>query len=174
MKILTKIIVLKNKWQIFTILNLILFVVLFVVFLFNYINLSNEVVYVDNIKLFDEFQMTKDMKSIGEKEYSSKKNELDTLYSKLQGNLEQNVKESLMKEFIEKREAFDQFNKTFALEESDKIWSRINSYTKEFSKEKDYKIIIGSDSKRDVLFGDETVDVTKELTNYLNKRYAGL
>lgn len=118
--------------------------------------------------------MTKEMKSIGEKEFSSKKKELDTLYSKLQGNLVQNEKENLMKQFIEKREEFDQFNQTFALEESDKIWTRINNYTKEFSKENNYKIIIGSENKRDVLFADESIDVTKELINYLNKKYAGL
>lgn len=174
MKILTKIIVLKNKWQILTLINSVLLVGLICFGLFKFLGASQNIVYVDNVKLFDGFRMTKEMKAIGEKEFSTKKNELDTLYSKLQGNLEQNAKESLMKEFIEKREAFDQFNETFALEESDKIWSRINSYTKEFSKEKDYKIIIGSDSKRDVLFADETLDVTKELTNYLNKKYAGL
>lgn len=165
---------LKNKWQILTLINSILLVVLSVVCLINYLNPSKDIIYVDNVKLFDEFQMTKEMKSIGEKEYSSKKNELDTLYSKLQGNLEQSEKEFLTKQFIEKREAFDQFNQIFALEESDKIWTRINSYTKEFSKENNYKIIIGSENKRDVLFADETVDVTNELLKYINKKYAGL
>lgn len=174
MKILTNILVLKNKWQILTLINLILLVVLSVVCLINYLNPSNDIVYVDNVKLFDAFQMTKEMKSIGEKEFSSKKKELGILYSKLQGGLGQNEKEPLMKQFIEKREEFDQFNQTFALEESDKIWLRINSYTKEFSKENNYKIIIGSENKRDVLFADETVDVTSKLLKYINKKYAGL
>ena len=165
---------LKNKWQILTFINLILLGVLSVVCLINYLNPSNDIVYVDNVKLFDEFQMTKEMKSIGEKEFSSKKKELDTLYAKLQGNLEQNEKEFLMKQFIEQREAFDQFNQTFVLEESDKIWIRINNYAKEFSKDNNFKIVIGSENKRDVLFADETVDVTNELLKYINKKYAGL
>jgi outer membrane protein len=45
---------------------------------------DNKIVYVDNIKLFDGFNMTKEMKKVGEKEFNSRKSVLDTLYSKLQ------------------------------------------------------------------------------------------
>ena len=51
---------------------------------------------------------------------------------------------------ISKREEFDYFNQTYATNEAEKIWKRIDSYVKPFSEEKKYKIIIGSNSKRDV------------------------
>ena len=79
-----------------------------------------------------------------------------------------------MKLLISKREEFDYFNQTYASSEAMKIWNRIDSYVVKFSEEKKYKIIIGSNSKRDVLFADKKNDVTQELIDYVNKRYEGL
>lgn len=174
MKILTKIIVLKNKWQILTLINSVLLVGLICFGLFKFLGTSQNIVYVDNVKLFDGFRMTKEMKAIGEKEFTNKKSELDTLYLKLQENLNPQEKEILMKNFISKREEFDQFNNRYAVEEAEKIWIRINSYTKEFSEANNYKLVIGSDNKRNVLFANEEVDVTNALLVYINKKYDGL
>ena len=165
---------LKNKLNILTLINLLLIILLTVFVLYNYTSKSEKIVYVNNSKLFEEFKMTKEMKTIGEKEFTNKKTFLDSLYAQLQGNLNEQEKELLMKEFVSKREEFDQFNQTFVVEESDKIWSRINSYAKDFSKENNYNLIIGSNNKQDILFADESIDVTKELLDYLNKKYSGL
>ncbi len=134
---------------------------------------SEKIVYVDNQKLFDNFQMTKDLKKIGEVEFNSKKKEIDSLYLRVQGNLSESEKESLMKLLISKREEFDYFNQTYASSEAMKIWNRIDSYVLKFSEEKEYKIIIGANSKRDVLYVDKKIDITQELTEYINKKYEG-
>ena len=164
-----------DKLKYLPIINLAVLLVLISV-LFIISNKKNEVIVsVDNIKLFDEFKMTKEMKSIGNKEYASKKKYLDSLYLKLQEqDLDKNTKEVLMKEFVSKREELDQFNQSFAIQESDKIWKRINSYVKEFAKEKEYKIVLGSENSREVLYTSETIDVTNELLLFINKRYEGL
>lgn len=136
---------------------------------------SNSVFYIDNIKLFDGFKMTQEMKLAGEKEFNQRKHTLDSLYLEVQReDISEQHKESLMQSFISKREEFDQFNKAFAQEESSKIWLRINNYTKEFSKENNYKLIIGSSNQGNVLFADESIDITTELLYYINKKYDGL
>ena len=43
-----------------------------------------KIVYVDNVKLFNDFSMTKELKNSGEKEFNLKKLKVDSLYSKLQ------------------------------------------------------------------------------------------
>ncbi len=134
---------------------------------------EQKIVYVDNQKLFDNFQMTKDLKKIGEVEFNSKKKEIDSLYIRVQENISETEKESLMKLLISKREEFDFFNQTYASNEAMKIWNRIDSYVVKFSEEKKYKIIIGADSKRDVLFADKEIDVTQELIDYINTKYEG-
>lgn len=164
---------LKNNLKTLTFVNLIVILLIIGFLLFDKIYTNEKIVYVDNQKLFDNFQMTKDLKKMGELEFNSKKKEIDSLYIKIQGNLNESEKENLMKLLISKREEFDDFNQTYASSEAMKIWNRIDSYVVKFSEEKKYKIIIGANSKRDVLYVDKKIDVTQELTEYINKKYEG-
>lgn len=149
--------------------------VLVAFFTFNFLQSNKKIVYADNIRLFDDFIMTKEMKRVGEKEFNARKNSLDVLYSKLQSQtIPEGEKKMLMQQFVQGKEELEQFNQNFASEQSSKIWSRINSYTSEFSKENKYQLVIGSENKRTVLFADEKIDVTNELLTYLNKKYEGL
>ena len=131
-----------------------------------------DVVYVDNVKLFDGFNMTKEMKKIGEAQFNAQKAKIDSLYSKIQKSspAEQQI---LMKEYVGLKENVERFNQQFAYEETQKIWSRLNSYIDEFSAEKKYKLIIGSEKKQDILYADEKLNITNELVNFVNSKYEG-
>lgn len=149
--------------------------VLVLFFVLYFFKSDKEIVYVDNAKLFDGFVMTKEMKRVGEKEFNSRKSVLDNLYTKLQTpTISASEKKVLMQQFIQGKSELEQFNQFFAAEQTEKIWSRIKSYTTEFSKEKKYQLVIGSNDKQTVLFADEKSDVTNELLTYLNKKYEGL
>ena len=89
-------------------------------------------------------------------------------------DLSKELREKMMKEFVSKRDEFDQFNEQFALEESKKIWTRISSYSEQFAQDNNYKVILGSNTTQNVLYGNKTLDVTKELLEYINKKYSGL
>ncbi|WP_278008809.1 hypothetical protein [Flavobacterium gyeonganense] len=65
-------------------INVLLISVLAILLLFCIFKSNKEIVYVDNVKLFDGFRMTKEMKRTGEKEFNSRKSILDKLYSDLQ------------------------------------------------------------------------------------------
>ena len=157
------------------VVNSLLISVLAVFILFHIFKSNTQIVYVDTAKLFDGFAMTKEMKRVGEKEFNSRKLTLDNLYSNLQApTINSLEKKVLMQQFIQGKEELEQFNQTFAAEQTAKIWSRIKSYTSGFSKDKDYHLVIGSDNKQTVLFADEKIDVTNELLTYLNKKYEGL
>lgn len=132
---------------------------------------NDNVYYVDNVKLFDGFTMTKQMKSIGEKEFNKKKKEVDSLYTLLQNPTTSN--KSTTEIFINKREKLEKFNQEYAINEVEKIWSRINVYSNDFSKEKGYTIVIGSDNKRNVLFASKQIDITNDLLAYMNNKYEG-
>lgn len=164
----------KNSTKTLFILNLLLISVI-IIFIFLTYNSQPKVVYVDNVKIFNDFNMTKELKLSGEKEFNSRKTYLDSLSSKLQSSeISPQEKKILMQEFIQKKEELEQFNQIFAFEQSTKIWTRIKSYTSEFSKENKYKLIIGSENKGNVLFADEDIDVTNGLLTYINKKYEGL
>lgn len=157
--------------------NLIILLVCFIsviFFLFKSFNANPKIVYVDNNKLFENFNMTKELKRLGEKEFNAKKSKADFLYKKLQSSdFSISEKEILSKEFIQSKDDLEQFNQIFALEQSSKIWVRIKSYSVEFAKENKYELVIGSDNTTNVLFADENIDVTKQLITYINKKYEG-
>ncbi|WP_281323435.1 OmpH family outer membrane protein [Flavobacterium aestivum] len=166
---------LKNKINPHVVINILLISLLIVFSVLFFFKSDKEVVYVDNAKLFDGFVMTKEMKRVGEKEFNSRKLVLDNLYAKLQAStISATEKKILMQQFIQGKSELEQFNQVFASEQTEKIWSRIKSYTTEFSKEKKYQLVIGSNNKQTVLFADEKIDVTNELLTYLNKKYEGL
>ena len=157
------------------VVNTLLISVLAIFLLFYFFKSNKEIVYVDTVKLFDGFVMTKEMKRVGEKEFNSRKLVLDNLYSNLQSpTISASEKKELMQQFIQGKEELEQFNQTFAAEQTTKIWSRIKSYTAEFSKDKNYQLVVGSDNKQAVLFADEKIDITNDLLIYLNKKYESL
>lgn len=132
---------------------------------------NENIYYVDNVKLFDGFSMTKQMKIAGEKEFNLKKKAIDSLYLLLQN--EKTSNKSTSEIFLKKREEFEKYNQEYAINEVEKIWTRINTYSKEFSEEKGYTIVIGSDNKRNVLFASKKIDITYELLSYINNKYEG-
>ncbi|THF47143.1 OmpH family outer membrane protein [Flavobacterium supellecticarium] len=167
--------VFENKFRILIITNIALFLLIVVgAATFFIANNSPKIVFVDNVKLFDGFNMTKELKKRGEQEFNSRKKVLDSLYAVLQQEGASEIqKEAITRELIAKKQEFEAFNQQFATEESAKIWSRINGYTSDFSKDKNYDFILGSENKRSVLFAKETVDITNELILYINKKYEG-
>lgn len=142
---------------------------------FTFVKSSSKIVYVDTVKLFDGFIMTKELKRNGEREFNTRKAMLDSIYSKLQSSsVSQSEKEMLTGQLLQGKEEFDHFNQTFGSNETFRIWSRIRSYTEDFSKENNYKLIIGSENKTTVLYGDENSNITKQLLIYINRKYEGL
>jgi outer membrane protein len=167
--------VIKNKLSLLVVINVVLIGILIAFFAFTILESNKKIVYVDNSKLFDGFNMTKEMKRVGEKEFNVRKMGLDSLYSKLQSQtISDGNKKMLMQQFIQGKEELEQFNQNFASQESSKIWARIHGYATEFSQENKYQLVIGSQNKQAILFADESIDVTNELITYINKKYEGL
>ncbi len=163
----------KNKIKILTLTNFVLILLVIFFLMYDKVFKQEQFVYVDKQKLFDNFQMTKDLKIIGDKNFKTKKAILDSLYLKLQEELPYVEKENTMKLFVTKRDELDQFNQTFAINETQKIWNRINSYIDSYSEEKKYILVLGSDSNDEILYANKKIDRTSELTEYINKKYEG-
>lgn len=135
---------------------------------------SSDIAFVNNKKLFDAFQMTKEIKKSGEKQIQVKQNELKFIYEKVQMTTDIKEREALERVLEQKENDLEVFNQMYSKEQTEKIWNRINGYTKDFFKTKEYKIIIGSETNRDVIYADQSIDVTNDLINFINKKYEGL
>lgn len=161
-----------SKKDLLLFISLLVSILTIFLFIFKSCFSKPDVVYVDNVQLFEGFNMTKEMKKLGEAQFNLQKSKIDSLYSKIQKSSSSD-KEILMKEYIGLKENLQQFNQQFAYEETQKIWKRLYSYIDEFSSQKKYKLIIGSEKKEDVLYSDEELNITKELINFVNSKYEG-
>jgi outer membrane protein len=160
---------LKNKPLLFS--GLVLFLsllVLLIAFFFK----QTDIVYVDNIKLFEGFNMTKEMKKKGEIQFQYQKNRLDSIYKTI-ATLPVNKQELLSKQFVLERNELEKNTQQYAIQESEKIWKRLNEYIKVYSLNNGYKIVLGSTNQQQVLYADSDVDITNDLITFVNKRYEG-
>lgn len=75
--------------------------------------------------------------------------------------------------FFEKKSQIEEEEANMVRESDAKIIKQINSYMKEFGKENKYDIIFGATANGNIMYADSTMDITKEVTQYVNAKYKG-
>lgn len=156
----------------FLIVSFLTLFLLLAALLFFFIFRSSEIVYVDNAKLFEGFNMTKEMKREGEIHFAKRKNKLDSLYNVI-NNMSGSNQGILSKQFVLERNAYEEESQAYAMQESEKIWKRLNDYVKEYSTNKGFKIVLGQTNPQQVLYVDSKVDITQDMITFINSKYEG-
>jgi len=150
--------------------------VLFLAFYLTNLSEKKEYVYIDNIKLFNGFNMAKDMSDIHTKKIKKQTQKLDSLYQLFQMDIkskdENKIKLSQQK-LQKEDEAFGAMKQHFSKVVSQQIWDRLNTYTNEYGKTQEHKIILGTQGGGNVMFADDSVDITAEVLEYANAKYEG-
>ena len=79
----------------------------------------------------------------------------------------------LKKDFMSKRNQFAEDLARIKQSNSEKIWKQINQYISDFGKEKGYDVILGANGQGSLMFGNENINLTKEISDYINTKYEG-
>lgn len=135
---------------------------------------TTSIAYVDSSKLFTDFKMTKELRLAGEKELKFKNAQLDSLQLLLKTVYDPDSRSAIMRSLINQQQLIADYQNNFTATNSEKIWSRIEAYSKDFARKNDYDIIIGSQYKGDILYGEDKLNVTVQLLDFINKKYDGL
>lgn len=162
----------KKNQPLYTYIFSIIFLLIFVILLFLYLN-QKKIVLVHSAIVFNEFAMTKEMKQDGENEIKNRKSQIDSLYKLLQSKEIRIDKNLILNQIIEQKNDLDNFKNNYPKLNSEKIWNRISIYAKEFSKENGYDVLLGSETNSDVIYSDEEMNVTNDFIIYLNNKYEG-
>lgn len=168
-----------NKFNTLSIINSILLLITLTIGVFFYIDSrkeqSNGIGYVDNAILFNEFNMTKDIKAIEEKKMISIKKSLDSLFLQYQ-NIENKNNEKariLEKQLSSKSETLKNIQSNYTTNLSQKVWSRLNEYVGEYAKNKKIEIIFGTNGNGNIMFAKEYKNLTDSVLRFSNKKYEG-
>jgi outer membrane protein len=147
---------------------------IFIIYLLIKINTSKyNIAFIDYKSTFENFNMTRDLKKIGDLNLNKLRTEIDSLVLAVNDNTLSNTKESSMKLLIMKREQLKEFEYTYTSNETSKIIDRINKYAKAFALQNDYTFLFSLQDNSGILFGEQKNNVTLEFIKYINKQYEG-
>jgi outer membrane protein len=149
---------------------------------------SSDLVYVDVNKLIEGYKRTKIVKSEFDKKANVMKSNVDSLISNWQKELQNyekersslSVKELELKQEIlsNKQQQINSYQEAIQkqIQEEDKkvtqtIINDINDFIKEYGKSKGYQIIFGASGGGNIMYADESTDLTDEVLKGLNAQF---
>ena len=138
--------------------------------------------YVDLKKVFDEFEMTKELNvkltsstDRRNKIIDSLKMDLELLARKLQNGA---VSKEAKNEFMLKREQYLQKDKVFTeqtqnetITYNEQITRQMKEYIEIYRNQQQYDLLFGDDGSGNVLGGEKVYDVTEEVIAFINNKY---
>lgn len=154
-----------------------LLIALLALFSFCFLNQSNtEIVYVDNVRLFNGFNMSKDLGKLNNQKIQKQKKKLDSLYTvytilREQKNSEKS--EELESQLRIEDQELRKINEYFSKEVSQQVWNRLNQYIEEYGKAQGYQIILGTQGTGSIMFAQEGLEITESVLAYANNKYEG-
>ncbi|MBX2828556.1 MAG: hypothetical protein KTR22_10340 [Flavobacteriaceae bacterium] len=132
-----------------------------------------QIVYVDNVELFSNFNMAKDLNQQHQNQLQLQKNRVDSLVTLLQ-NVEQGTDYSAdQQRFVAENNKLREMGEYFAGEVSQQVWTRLNSYMEEYGKHHDYQIILGTQGNGNLMFAEDARNITQEFIQFANNKYEG-
>jgi Skp family chaperone for outer membrane proteins len=137
---------------------------------------TNKTFYVNNGKLYESFKLTKESEEKVKNLRLQRKNMLDSIGFTLKQLEAQNKVEEFnyVKDYyLDKIKKFEEEESVLIEEYNKQIWERLNQYAKEYSEQKNIKLLLGASGDGNLLHADSELDKTKELVDYSNLKYAG-
>lgn len=145
---------------------------------------SNKIAYVDIQKVFNDFKLKEDLskdfhkvKNDRDKVVDSLKLDLNKHYSIIE-NSNKNERENLVLSFKKKEQVFYEIvqdykskNDELMSEYDAQIYSRINSLINKFGENNSYDLILGANNSGNIMYAKKGVDITEEVTDFLNREY---
>lgn len=139
-------------------------------------NQQKKVAVIDAIKLFDEFNMKKELEEIAKKQLQTESRQLDSITNQLQiARRLNNNNDSLKLLAYECNRIKAKLDNDYAQSNSEintQVWKRLNPLLDEYGKKKNLHLIIGANGMGSVLYTDSYFDLTNDAIPYINKRYA--
>lgn len=154
---------------------------LFIIFYLALEDKKDKVVFVNLNKVYEEFELKKEL----EKKFKNLESKRNALLDSLELNLkllsskplntasqEQIAEYDAKKEtYFVKKQQFNEDNKVVMEQYHSQIITKLNEYVKLYGKQKHLTYILGSDDSGSILYGEETREVTPDVIKFINALY---
>lgn len=122
--------------------------------------------YVETLKLYENFRGKKELETKLLNKKAANKSRLDSLRLLV-------INEQSELYYRQQLLTVEQEEKELNMNYNTQIWNQINSYIQEYGDKNGYDFIYGATGSGSMMYADETLDVTKEITQYANTSYEG-
>lgn len=143
---------------------------------------AKKIAYVNTTQLHENFSLKKELEEKFSKVQLARQNLLDSIKFKIQylsikgATLSEQEKmqvNDLQRSFLYKEKEFSDENAATMQQYSDQIWKQINQYVNDYGKKHGYDLILGATGQGNIMFAKQEDDITKDVSEYINRRYAG-
>lgn len=153
--------------------------------LFSSCSNNGKIGFVDLPKVFENFQYKKDMEAKLKKSEEERKKILDTLELKIlsfESTLKSKKKisdeeiaysRSLRIQFEKKNNEFENDTRNQVAEYDKLIIKQMSQYIQEYGEKNGFRFIFGRTEDNVLLYGNESCDVTKEVSSFINEKFNG-
>jgi len=131
------------------------------------------IVYIDNIKVFSNFNMSKDLDKTHQKNLQKQKKTVDSIIAILQDSDQDKPNDEMQRRFVFENNKLKEMGEYFTKNVSQQVWSRINSYVQEYGAQNNYSIIMGTQGNGNIMYAQKDLDITDSFIEFANKKYEG-
>lgn len=146
-------------------------------------NTGTRQIYIDTGRVYQGFDLSKQLNKEMEAVLKARKNISDSLYAQLRQRTEAlklkakpsaeeiNEVKQLEENLYNKQQEFEKNNQEMNTDYNSRIWNRLNQYVSDYGKQKGCNFILGATGEGTIMYADKSLDATDELINYVNNRY---
>jgi len=139
--------------------------------------------YVDNVRLYQEFELKQELERDYAELHESNRQLLDSLQLELRAladildnQQEQNPQQVLQfnrirQQFIQTQEQSQQREEALSAKYTDQVWLHLNEYVRSYAEEHGYDYLLGGSGQGEVMYAKESLDITDDLITYANQHY---
>jgi outer membrane protein len=131
--------------------------------------------YVNNGELLSSFKLTKELNDKVKSLEQNRKFVLDSMLNDFRAaeakKVDKSELEKLQNLYLMKRNAFSKEVENLKQSANQKIANQLNEYVAQFSKDREYEVVLGANGDGNIWYSAESANVTKELIVYVNEKY---
>ena len=140
-------------------------------------NHKTKVAFIDTAKVFNEFTLKKELEVKFIEVEKARKAILDSMFEKIklgeQERIDINELDKFKREFLYKKQKFDEENQNTKSSYDTQIWNQLNQYIKEYGEEKEIEMILGANGQGNIMHAKESLNISKDIIEYINSKYSG-
>jgi outer membrane protein len=146
------------------------------------VHTSKKIAYVNTTMLYDGFKLKKELEEKYSKVQLARQNLLDSIKFRIQyisikgaaiSEQEKMQVSDLQRSYLYKEKEFADENAATVQQYSDQIWKQINQFVDDYGKKNHYDLIMGATGQGNIMFAKQEDDITKDVSDYINRRYSG-